>query len=107
MVCCDGVTATVWSDAIAKSVRDFEGVIIYTSRSDKIDEINGVDAETYYAGLTSLTDKCEFLNTINNIKDNGALSNTAKNRIEEIEIEICPSKAPEESVGKQPPVLTH
>ena len=98
--CCDGVVGTLFTDAIAKNIAKWEDVIIYTSRSDKNDEINGVDAETYYEGLTSLPEKCKFLNTILNIKDNGALEIDAKNRIDEIHIDICPSEAPEESEGQ-------
>ena len=100
--CCENTVGTLFTNAIADNIAEWDDVIIYTSRSDKNDEINGVDAETYYESLRGglISDKCEFLNTINLILDNDVLNNDAETRIKEIELEICPTLAPEILAGE-------
>ena len=82
--CCENTVGTLFTNAIADNIAEWDDVIIYTSRADKNAEINGVDAETYYESLRGglITDKCEFLNTINLILDNDVLNNDAETRIE-------------------------
>ena len=80
--CCENTVGTLFSNAIADNIAEWDDVIIYTSRADKNAEINGVDAETYYESLRGglISDKCEFLNTINLILEDGALNKNKGNR---------------------------
>ena len=87
--CCENVAA-LFSDAVTKDVANFEDIIIYKTSVDLRNETNGESAETMYNNAEDLNTQCQILNTLLLIYEDGALNTVAKQKIDDIQAEVCP-----------------